>query len=317
LSVAASEKVCGWPENPSTRHNFKVPLQISTLGHHMTHGFSQWRLVRALGLLIGGWFSVWPGFASASDIVILDGLGLPVHMAEVHGRVLSALEAAAARSGRTVVKAMGPGWCTSVECFRQVAAGSSATEIMAVSGERTDSEGWRLAIEVRSRDGALRAARTGGCDICSGSELVMAVGDLATGVLSPAQAYGDPNAAQPALPAAGALVNSPGLALPAGGAPVSGNHLMRNVALAGAGALGVAAGGILWWFDGRRTDCEADPLGPTVCPAGYRTAAIGVPVMIAGAALALAGVVLIVREHGAQAAQLAIGPGAMRLEAKF
>ena len=274
-------------------------------------------LIRALGLLIGGWFSVWPRFASASDIIVLDGLGLPVHMVEVHGRALSALEAAAARSGRTVVKAVGPGWCTSVECFRQVAAGSSATEIMAVSGERTDSEGWRLAIEVRSRDGALRAARTGGCDVCSGSELVTAVGDLATGVLSMAQASGDPNPAQPALPAAGAVVNSPGLALPAGGAPVSGNHLMRNVALAGAGALGVAAGGILWWLDGRGTDCEADPLGPAVCPAGYRTAAIGIPVMIAGAALALAGVVLIVREHGAQAAQLAIGPGAFRLEAKF
>jgi hypothetical protein len=274
-------------------------------------------LVRAVGLLIGGWIAAWPGFASASGIAILDGLGLPVHMAEVQARALSALEAAATRSGRTVVKTMGPGWCTSVECFRQVAVGSGANEIMAVSGERTDSEGWRLAIEVRSRDGALRAARTGGCDVCSGSELVTAVGDLATGVLSLAQAPGDPNPAPPALPAAAAVVNSPGLALPAGGAPVSGNHLMRNVALTGAGALGVAAGGILWWFDGRSADCEADPLGPTVCPAGYRTAAIGVPVMIAGAALALAGVVLIVREHGAQTAQLAIGPGALRLEATF
>ena len=65
-------------------------------------------LVRAVGLLIGGWIAAWPGFASASGIAVLDGLGLPVHMAEVHGRVLSALEAAATRSGRTVVKAMGP-----------------------------------------------------------------------------------------------------------------------------------------------------------------------------------------------------------------
>ena len=275
------------------------------------------RLVRALGLLIGGWFSVWPGFASASDIVILDGLGLPGHMAEVHGRALSALEAAANRSGRTVVKAVGPAWCSAAECFRLVAVGSGATEIMAVSGERTDSEGWRLAIEVRSRDGALRATRTGGCDVCSGSELVTAVGDLATGVLSLAQASRDPHAAQPALPAATAVANSPGLTSSDDGPPASANHLMRNVAIAGAGVLGAAAGGILWWLDGRGTDCEADAAGPTVCPAGYRTAAIGIPVMIAGAALAVAGVVLIVREHGPRAAQLAIGPGALRLEAKF
>jgi hypothetical protein len=275
------------------------------------------RLVRAIGLLIGGWIAVWPGFASAGDIVILDGLGLPVHMAEVHGRVRSALEAAATRSGRTVVKAMGPGWCTSVECFRQVAVGSGATEIMAVSGERTDSEGWRLAIEVRSGDGALRATRTGGCDVCSGSELVTAVGDLATGVLSLAQASGDPHATQLALPAAAAVANSQGPASQEGGSPGTGDHLMRNVAIAGAGALAAAAGAILWWLDGRGTDCDADPLGPTVCPAGYRTAAIGIPVTIAGAALAVAGVVLIVREHGARAAQLAIGPGALRLEATF
>jgi hypothetical protein len=274
-------------------------------------------LVRAVGLLIGGWSAVWPGFASASGVAILDGLGLPVHMAEVHARVLSALEAEATRSGRAVVKAMGPGWCTSVECFRQVAVGSGANEIMAVSGERTDSEGWHLAIEVRSGDGVLRATRTGGCDVCSGSELVTAVGDLARGVLSLADAPGDPHMAHPPLAAVTVAANSPELASPPGGPPVSGNHLIRNVALTGAGAVGVAAGGVLWWLDGHGTDCEADPVGPTVCPAGYRTVAIGVPVMIAGAALALAGVVLIVREHGAQAAQLAIGPGAMRLEAKF
>jgi len=126
-----------------------------------------------------------------------------------------------------------------------------------------------------------------------------------------------PHMAHPPLAAVTVTANSPELALPASGPPASGNHLIRNVALAGAGVAGAAAGGVLWWLDGRGTDCEADPVGPTVCPAGYRTATIGVPVMIAGAALALAGVVLIVREHGAQAAQLAIGPGAMRLEAKF
>jgi hypothetical protein len=277
-------------------------------------------LVCRLGLLMGALFVAWPGSAMAGGIVILDGLALPDHMSEVRERIRSALDSAALTSGRRVVPGIGPGWCASDDCFRAVGAASGATEIMAVSGGRNENEGWHVAIEVRGADGVVRARREGGCDVCSGGDLVASAGALATSVLA-LVASGRGNQAETAplasTRAPGAPEIPPGRTSSSGSTPMATNHLTRSVAIAGVGVATAAAGGLLWWLDGRGTDCETDPMGGSRCPAEYRTARFGIPILAGGAAIALAGVILIAREPGSRSAAVGLGPGALVLAGRF
>jgi hypothetical protein len=277
-------------------------------------------LVRRLGLLIGALFVAWPGPAMAGGIVILDGLALPDHMSEVHERIRSALDSAASTSGRQVVPGIGPGWCASADCFRAVGAASGAREIMAVSGSRNETEGWRIAIEVRGSDGVVRGRREGGCDVCSGGDLVASAGALATSVLALVGSGAADHAATAPLVstrAPGAPEIPPGRTSSNGSTPMATNNLSRNVAIVGVGVAGAVAGGLLWWLNGRGSDCETDPIGGSRCPAEYRTARFGIPILAGGAAIALAGVILIAREPGSRSAALGLGPGALVLAGRF
>jgi hypothetical protein len=276
--------------------------------------------VRGLGLLIGALLVAWPRPATAGGIVILDGLALPDHMSEVRERIRSALDSAALASGRQVVKGVGPGWCASVDCFRTVGAASGATEIMTVSGGRNEYEGWRIAIEVRGPDGVVRGRRDGGCDVCSGGDLVASAGALATSVLELVESGGGDRAeARPLSPtgAPGALEIAPVRASSNGSTTMTASHLTRNVAIAGVGVATAVAGGLLWWLNRRGTDCETDPMGGSRCPAEYRTARFGIPILAGGTAMAVAGVILIAGEPGSRSAAVGLGPGALVLAGRF
>jgi hypothetical protein len=277
--------------------------------------------VCVLGLLVGGFFVVPVAFAAPTRIVILDRLDLPSHMANFQDKVRVALESAAIEKGREVVNPVGTGWCATVECFRGVARATGAAEVMTIAGGRNEYEGWHLEIEIRRADGEVRIEEAGGCNICSGPEMVASAGLLARGIFARAPA----EIAEAAAPAMVALpsVPTPVPMLPPSvpASPEStrstGDDLLRDSVIAGAGVLAASAGVYLWWLNDRDADCEANPARENVCPTRYRTARIGIPLTVAGAAAVAVGTIMIIRDLRSRSTGVAIWPGAFALVGRF
>ena len=238
--------------------------------------------VCVFGLLIGGFFAVPVASAAPTRIVILDGVDLPSHMANFQDKIRLALESAAIEKGREVVNSAGTGWCATVECFRGVARATGAAEVMTIAGGRNEYEGWRLEIEIRRADGEVRIKEAGGCNICSGQEMVASAGMLARGIFARAPA----EIAEQAAPATVALPPVPTpvpVPMPPSVPPSpestrsTGGDLIRDSAIGGVGVLAASAGVYLWWLNDRDADCETSAAGESVCPTRYRTARIGIP----------------------------------------
>jgi hypothetical protein len=246
--------------------------------------------------------------------VVLEGLDLPTHMTPFHARVRAALEAAAADRGRQVASSPGPTWCATPDCFRSVARSAGASEVMTIGGGRNEEDGYRLTIELWRGDSE-RLKDTGGCDFCMGPDMVDSAGNLARRVLArvPAAMTLALGAASPPAPTSPALGVSDGKVL----SPAPGARLPLHIALAVAGALAIASGAVLWSSNGKLEDCESSPAGTTVCRREARTARVGIPLLVAGAAAAGVGTVLTICDVRARRVGVEIGPGTVAVVGNF
>ena len=278
--------------------------------------------VSVSGLLIGGFLAAPVASAVPTRVVIQEGLDLPPHMVDFHDKVRSALAAVAAEKGREIVISTGPSLCTTPACFRDVVRAGGAAEVLTVAGGRNEYEGWRLEIGLRRKDGEVRIKEAGGCNICSGSEMVESARKLAIRVFerAPLELAPPDQAASPStIGLSGMPVGHSKLDIAGPVAPKArgDSNLARDSAVAGAGILASGAGIYLWWLNGKGVDCESGPVGERVCPTQYRTARIGIPLLAVGAALAVIGAIAISRDLRLPSTSVAIGPGALALEGRF
>lgn len=284
------------------------------------------RIVKAFvsvsGLLIGGFLAAPVASAAPTRVVIQEGLDLPPHMADFHDKVRSALAAVAAEKGRAVASSTGPSWCRTPACFREVARAAGAVEVLTVAGGRNEYEGWHLEIGLRREDGEVRINDLGGCNICSGSEMVESARKLTVRVFerAPVELVQPDHAASPSTihPSEMPVGHSTlGIAGPVAPKARVDSNLARDSAIAGAGVVAAGAGFYLWWLNDTGADCESAPMSERVCPTQYRTARIGIPLVAVGAALALIGAIAISRDLRLRSTSVAIGPGALVLKGRF
>jgi hypothetical protein len=278
--------------------------------------------VSVSGLLIGGFLAAPVASAAPTRVVIEEGLDLPPHMANFHDKVRSALAEVATEKGRELVISTGPAWCTTPACFRDVARAAGAAEVLTVAGGRNEFEGWRLEIGLRRKDGEVRINDVGGCNICSGSEMVEWARKLAVGIfdrvpveLAPPDQAASPLTIRPSETPVGHTML--GIAGPVAPKAPGDRNLGRDSAIAGAGILATGAGIYLWWLNGTGVDCESGPVGARACPREYRTGRLGIPLVAVGAALAVIGAIAISRDLRLPSTNVAIGPGTLALEGRF
>jgi hypothetical protein len=268
------------------------------------------KLGGALAILVmsGGAAAAAP---TRARIVVLEGMDLPPHMASFHSKVEQGLEAVAREQGREVVAATaGTRWCNSADCFRATSAASGAAEVIAVGGGRNEYEGYRLEVELRRSNGELMDKETGGCNLCSGPEMVTAAETLARQLLVRAPVpMGEVVATAPTVVAAPTV--------PAPAATTSSPWLGRGAVVAGGGLAAVLAGAYLWHLDGESTGCESNGVGGIACPSRFSTARLGIPLTIVGALGVVAGTLLVVHDVRAAHTGLAVGPGSLALVGSF
>lgn len=279
-------------------------------------------VVRVSVLIIGGFLAAPVASAAPARLVIQDGLDLPPHMADFHDRMRSALASVATEKGRQIVISSGHSSCTTPACFRDVAHAAGAAEILTVAGGRNEYEGWHLEIGLRRKNGELRVNEAGGCNVCSGSEMVDSARKLAVRVFDQAPvevAPLDQSASSSTTHPSGIPVrhSALGIAGPGGTRAPDAGHLARDGGIAGAGILATGAGIYLWWLNGTGVDCESGPVSERVCPVQYRTARIGIPLVTVGLAIAVMGAIAISRDLRLPSTSVAIGPGALALEGSF
>lgn len=272
------------------------------------------RMRMLVGAFTASSFLATAAAASPSRILVLEGLDLPPHMAEFHARVRGALETSARQTGRDVVATSGSDSCATPDCFRGVARAAGATEVIAIAGGRNDYEGYRLEVQLRRRDGTQVASESGGCNVCSGPEMVAAAESLGRRLLS----RSPPEATQPSpLTAGKPALTHPGHPTPARSASASRFVLARDLAVGGLGIVAIAVGAYLWRLDGHPAGCETSAVGETACPRVYSTATLGMSLLIAGGVAAALGAVLVVHDTHESHVDLAIGPGSLALRGAF
>jgi len=210
------------------------------------------------------------GATPEQKVLVVEAMELPPEMEAFHRKIAASVEAAVNRVGRTPVRsAASKTPCVTEACLRALAETAKADQVLLVAGGRNDLQGWSVGVELRDANGKVLAVRPGGCELCSGPDMVAAAGITAEGVLNAkAQADTSPPAA-PLIPKA-APPKGPDQTL-----------VVRDGVILGAGAALIAGGLYLWHRDGEGTHCGSTPDG-SVCAQTFHTKRIAVPLIAAG-----------------------------------
>jgi hypothetical protein len=269
---------------------------------------------------LGLWLA--PSASSAAErFVVVESPAFQVRAAE-QDRLLGAIQAGLRAAGCEVVSASPRSEnCTSAVCWTKLAAASTATDILLVTGGYKDL-GWSMVFEHRSgATGARVGSERESCEACPFDAMLekaritaqhMAETDRTEADVVVSQPVTGPSASSnPPAPAATEAESNPLTSMPVTSAD-EGRPIWPIFLMAGGGA--VLAGGIVFMaINGRDTDCSQDS-----CLRRYQTMTPGL--ILGGVGLAAVAVGIwqyIAWQPAGTAVSLRLGPGHISLAGGF
>jgi hypothetical protein len=226
-------------------------------------------------------FASWAASAetSAPSAAIVEHVDLPPDLMDVRSALRTAAESVVREKGWSVshVRSGESGQCESPGALDAVAREEASEYVLCVGGVYRsghydlDVRLWKAAVGWTNRQ-----SEPAECPRCTVPQFVDHVGAWTRTLLSAeAQRIATERSNVPAAPP------PPQRPIVEPSAEPRPGHGVSTALIAG-GALGVAAGGVLWWAHGRDLDCENGPSGQRACPRRLNTRLAGISLLALG-----------------------------------
>jgi hypothetical protein len=230
--------------------------------------------------------SAWTAFAAdgapvRSKVAVVDAIELPERMEATRARLNDLLGEAVRKRGFDLIRpAEGPS-CADASCLPDFAKTSGATDVLIARGGRNGSYGYHVELRLWNAATGETAPAIADCSVCSGPQMTDSVAQAAGTLLDRVGVRTPPPVVPPPVPIA-AVPASPVLVTPTNPPPSvtlapSSGHQVLGWSFLAAGGVAAAAGGILWSFDGKGTDCVGSS-----CRSTYRTEREGIGLLAGG-----------------------------------
>ena len=255
------------------------------------------------------------GAPARSKVAVVDAIELPERMEATRARLNDLLGEAVRKRGFDLIRpAEGPA-CADASCLADLAKTSGATDVLIARGGRNGSYGYHVELRLWNAATGETVPAIADCSVCSGPQMTDSVAQAAGPLLDRVGSRTPPPAVSPPTPAT-AVAPSPVLVTPTNPPPsvrlepLSGYRILGwSLVAAGAGA--AVAGGILWSFDGKGTDCVASS-----CKSTYRTEGEGIAFLAGGLVAAGVGAWLVLDSPHRDLAMM-FGPSGAALAGVF
>jgi hypothetical protein len=225
--------------------------------------------------------TVFAADGARSKIAVVDAIELPERMEATRARLNDLLGEAVRKRGFDLIRpAEGPS-CVDASCLPDFAKTSGATDVLIARGGRNGSYGYHVELRLWNAATGETAPAIADCSVCSGPQMTDSVAQAAGPLLDRVGARTPPPVVPPSAPTA-VVPPSPVLVTPTKPAPSvtlepSSGHRILGWSLLAAGGGAAVAGGILWSFDGKGTDCVGSS-----CKSTYRTEGEGIAFLAGG-----------------------------------
>ena len=255
------------------------------------------------------------GVPARPRVAVVDAIELPERMEATRARLNDLLGEAVRKRGFDLIRPAEGSSCADSSCLPDFAKTSGATDVLVARGGRNGSYGYHVEIRLWNAATGETAPAVADCSVCSGPQMTdsvaQAVGPLLdrVGVRTPRSVVPPPTptAAVPASPVLVTPTNPP----PSVTLESSSGHRIVGWSLLAAGGGAAVAGGILWSFDGKGTDCVGSS-----CRSTYRTEGEGIGLLAGGLVAAGVGAWLVLDSPHRDLAMM-FGPSGAALAGVF
>jgi hypothetical protein len=262
----------------------------------------------------------WTAFAADGPsarprVVVVDAIELPDRMEATRARLEDLLGEAVRKRGFDLIPpAEGPP-CADASCLPDFAKTSGATDVLIARGGRNGSYGYHVELRLWNAATGETAPAIADCSVCSGPQMTDSVAQAAGPLLDQVGARTPQPPVPPPAPIA-VSPPSPVLINPTNSPPSvtlesASGHRILGWSLVAAGAGAGVAGGILWSFDGKGTDCVGSS-----CKSTYRTEGEGIALLAGGLVAAGVGAWLVLDSPHHDLAMM-FGPSGAALAGEF
>jgi hypothetical protein len=216
-------------------------------------------------------------------VVVVEQVDLPSEAAAVHADIQRTAETAARQEEWSVLAAAPTEKCNREDCLDAIGRRTSATHVLLVEGAAREKNYVFYVRQLRVGSG-WAGAKSDPVDCayaqCELPKMVEEVGSWTREVLAAERRHMETGA--PTDVAAPLVTTAPAADTTA--SPGFKHQRLVGGLLAAAGVLAGLTGGVLWYLDGRPTDCQDFPGTSEVCRQKYSSSALGIPLALAGAA---------------------------------
>lgn len=274
-------------------------------------------LVAVVGGSSGGYPAIAATHAELSTmkrrVALVEVLTLPDRMEDTRAQLHEVLVDAVQHHGFEVVTA--GSHCGDASCLPEFASSAGATDVLVLRGGKAGSHGYHIDLSLWNALSQVASPAVIECTVCTGPQVVDAVGRAATSLLDQApapEARPLPSVAPLATPTSAPPILSP--PPPVRAATVE-DHRSRRVVGWSLFGLGVAAslgGGVVWSLDGKGADCVNSN-----CRARYHTQSEGIALVAGGIVGAGVGLWLGMESPGGQRVAFSVSPSGALIAGRY
>ncbi len=189
-------------------------------------------------------------------VALVEAPTLPDRMEDTRTQLHGALIDAVHHRGFEVV-ATGSN-CVDASCLPDVASSAGATDVLVIRGGKSGSHGYHMDLTLWSATTRTASPAVVDCTVCTGPQMVDAVGRAANSLLDQAP-VAEARPLFPVAPAPEPINAPPTLSNPTPKtAGTVDDHRGRRIvgwSLVGVGVAAAVGGGVIWSMDGKGTDC--------------------------------------------------------------